>query len=50
MFVFGIRIATAVGMRDLFQDFLLDMHAGRNSWRVIAFFSTAALAVTLLYI
>jgi hypothetical protein len=33
-------------MRSFIQDVLYDIHAGRDSWRVITVMSTAALAIT----
>jgi len=33
-------------MRSFIQDVLIDIHAGRESWRVIALMSSAALAIT----
>jgi hypothetical protein len=33
-------------MRELIQQTLLDIHAGRETWRVLTLFSGVALAVT----
>jgi hypothetical protein len=35
-------------MREIIQQTLLDIHSGRESWRVVTLFSGIALAVTAL--
>jgi hypothetical protein len=36
-------------MRDFFDSMINDMHCGRESWRVIAFLGSMAVAASVLY-